>query len=147
MKIRNKTDFIIIHCAATKPSMDIGVKEIDQWHRRRGWLGCGYHYVIRRDGTIEVGRNWNEVGAHVRKFNNTSIGICLIGGMEEDTDEADVNYTPSQMDTLDVLTTTLTRMFPTASVVGHCDLDSHKTCPNFDVSDWWNQITTVVQSG
>ena len=139
MKTRNKTDFIVIHCAATKPSMDIGRKEIDQWHRRRGWLGIGYHYVIRRDGAIEVGRNWDAVGAHVRAFNNNSVGICLVGGLDEEG-EVDVNYTQPQFDTLDALTTTLTRMFPNASVVGHTDLDSRKTCPNFEVSEWWNQV-------
>ena len=53
----NKKKGIIIHCSATKPSMDIGVKEINEWHLQRGWSGIGYHYVIRRNGDLETGRD------------------------------------------------------------------------------------------
>jgi len=45
--------YITIHAAATTPSMDIGVKEIREWHLARGWRDVGYHFVIRRDGTLE----------------------------------------------------------------------------------------------
>ena len=53
---RKSTNYIVIHCSQTKPSMDIGAKEIDRWHRERGWLKIGYHKVIRRNGNIENGR-------------------------------------------------------------------------------------------
>ena len=43
---REQTKYIVIHCSATKPSMDIGAKEIDRWHRERGWLKIGYGKVI-----------------------------------------------------------------------------------------------------
>ena len=46
--MRKETKYIIIHCSATKPSMDIGFEEIDKWHRAKGWFGCGYHKIIRR---------------------------------------------------------------------------------------------------
>ena len=49
---RKSTDYFIIHCSATKPSMDIGFEEINRWHRERGWLSCGYHFIIRRNGRI-----------------------------------------------------------------------------------------------
>ena len=32
-----KINKIIIHCAATTPEMDVGVKEIRQWHLARGF--------------------------------------------------------------------------------------------------------------
>ena len=54
--MRKKTDYIFIHCSATKPSMDVDAKEIDRWHRARGFLKIGYHFVIKRDGTKEIGR-------------------------------------------------------------------------------------------
>ena len=53
---RKSTDYFIIHCSATKPSMDIGFEEINRWHKERGWLQCGYHFIIRRNGVIEDGR-------------------------------------------------------------------------------------------
>lgn len=44
---RKETNAIFVHCAATKPSQDIGVREIRQWHKEKGWLDIGYHFVIR----------------------------------------------------------------------------------------------------
>ena len=48
-----KINRIILHCSATRPTMDIGVEEITEWHKQRGFRTIGYHYVIRRD---EIGR-------------------------------------------------------------------------------------------
>jgi N-acetyl-anhydromuramyl-L-alanine amidase AmpD len=45
----------------------------------RGWTTIGYHYVVRRDGTVETGRPTTQQGAHVRGLNDCSIGICLSG--------------------------------------------------------------------
>ncbi|MDO5643861.1 MAG: N-acetylmuramoyl-L-alanine amidase [Paracoccus sp. (in: a-proteobacteria)] len=73
------------HYSATYPDQDIGVAEIREMHRKRGWRDVGYHYVIRRDGTIERGRPESKVGAHVAGHNATSIGICCIGGIERAT--------------------------------------------------------------
>ncbi len=139
MKIRERTDYIVVHCAQTKPSMDIGLREIDQWHKRRGWLGCGYHFVVRRSGQIELGRAIQQVGAHVKGFNHNSLGICLVGGMDEDGDY-DPNYEQKQWDSLDALVETLKNIYPNAAVVGHNDLDPHKACPVFGVKQWLNQI-------
>ena len=80
---RKETKYIIIHCTATKPSMDIGLEEVDSWHRARGFLSCGYHKIIRRDGTIEQGRADEEVGAHCRGRNHDSISVSMVGGVSE----------------------------------------------------------------
>ena len=87
---RKSTMYIVIHCSQTKPSMDIGAKEIDRWHRERGWLKIGYHKVITRKGEVQNGRGIDEIGAHVRDHNHHSIGICLVGGCtEEDVNKED----------------------------------------------------------
>ena len=129
--------FIVIHCAYTLPEMDIGVRDIDRWHRDRGWKSCGYHYVIRRDGRVENGRHENTMGAHVKGFNESSIGVCLVGG--KGRKGPDCNYTSQQWDELHRQITTLTRKHPDADVVGHRDLNSSKECPVFSVRDWWNE--------
>ena len=50
MEPRKSTDYIVIHCAATKASMDIGLTEIRKWHvQDNGWRDVGYHYIIRRN--------------------------------------------------------------------------------------------------
>ncbi len=76
---------IIVHCSATPESMDIGVKEIRDWHvNDNKWDDIGYHFVIRRDGTIECGRSIDKAGAHCKGHNAHSIGMCLVGGEDAD---------------------------------------------------------------
>jgi hypothetical protein len=127
-----KIDLIIIHCADTYPRMDIGVKEIDQWHKERGWKGVGYHYVIRRNGVIETGRPENEIGAHVTGHNRFSIGVCWVGGKGEDGLPQD-NRTESQKQSLRSLIHGLHSKYPDAIIAGHSDFNNNKDCPCFNV--------------
>lgn len=90
---------IIIHCSATKEGADFSIKDIDRWHRERGFKKVGYHYVIRLDGTIEEGRKENEVGAHCLGHNGRSIGICYIGGLDSEGKPKDTR-TPEQNEAL-----------------------------------------------
>lgn len=127
--------YIVIHAADTPASMDIGVDEIRQWHLRRGFFDVGYHYVIRRDGTIENGRPTDRPGAHARGFNHLSIGICMVGGGDGEN-----NYTDDQWDALGGLVTGLKVAHPDSEVLGHRDLPNvNKLCPSFDVRTWWQQ--------
>ena len=78
--MRYETNYIVIHCSATRPSQDIGVKEIDRWHRERGFIKVGYGTVIRRNGEIERGRDDDDVQAHCKGYNSVSTSVCLVGG-------------------------------------------------------------------
>lgn len=129
-----KIDQLIVHCAATKPSMDIGVEDIRHWHvDERGWDDVGYHYVIRRDGTIEPGRDVAVAGAHAYGHNAHSLGVCLVGGLSEDNQD-DCNFTMAQYFSLAALLETLLEHYPRAAVMGHRDLpNAGKACPCFDV--------------
>ena len=56
-----KIEKIILHCTDSPDHMNIGFKEINQWHKERGWLSksgisCGYHWIVKRNGKIEAGR-------------------------------------------------------------------------------------------
>lgn len=147
-------DHLIIHCSATKPSQDIGASDIDRWHRAQGWLGNGYHYVIRRNGLIESQatgsrcRPLDQAGAHVGDcgpgWNKRSIGICLVGGVDENN-RAEDNFTPEQYASLKALVEYLVRSFPGIKVMGHRDLIKltgapPKDCPCFSVSDWLKSV-------
>lgn len=129
---------LVIHCSATKGSMTkVDAKEIDRWHRMRGFLSIGYHYVIKRDGTVETGRPLETVGAHAAGHNTDSIGICLIGGVAEDGKTPEDNFTDKQWAALKGLLTDLLAQFPGAEVLGHKDLPRvAKACPSFDVRKW-----------
>jgi N-acetylmuramoyl-L-alanine amidase len=132
--------YLVVHCSATKPSMNIGAAEIDRWHRQKGWRKIGYHFVIKRDGTIEPGRGLTEIGAHAAGYNSVSIGICLVGGVsEQDVKKAENNFTIPQMESLHhLLSSLLDASFPKAKVLGHRDLPGvAKDCPSFDVQKWF----------
>ncbi len=130
--------YIVVHAADTKPSMDIGVKEIRKWHvSERGFSDIGYHFVIRRNGNIETGRPLDIPGAHVRGYNYTSWGICLVGGMTEHGTN-DCNFTKKQYVTLDIILSELLDKAPTAIAQGHRDFKGvTKTCPNFNVREFY----------
>lgn len=73
---RSKTTRIILHNADAKKC---SAQDIHRWHKERGWAGMGYHFLVRKDGTIERGRPENTVGAHATGCNSDSIGICFEG--------------------------------------------------------------------
>lgn len=131
-------DYLVVHCSATPSTMDIGAEEIRRWHRQKGWLDIGYHYVIRRDGTVETGRPETRPGAHARGYNERSLGVCLVGGVEADGKTPEANYTDDQMTALAVLLDLLEQSHEGAEVVGHRDLPGvSKACPCFDAPGWY----------
>lgn len=137
--MRKRTDFIVVHCSATPPSQDIGADEIREWHKARGWRDIGYHHVIRRNGKLEIGRPPMAVGAHARGYNAVSVGICLVGGVD-DEGKPEANFTRAQYARLEDLVRNMVRLYgPDVAVVGHRDLpDVSKACPSFCVPCWWN---------
>ncbi len=126
---------IVIHCSDTPAGRDIGADEIRKWHtEERGWSDIGYHYVVRLDGKIEYGRMVNVIGAHVKGFNTTSIGICYVGGM----DNVDTR-TPEQKSAIWDLVKALKHLHPGALVSGHRDFAGvDKYCPSFDALREYN---------
>lgn len=124
---------IIVHCSANRAGCALRLADIDRYHRSLGWKGCGYHYVIPTDGTLEEGRPEAEAGAHCRHHNRHSIGICYIGGLSADGTPTDTR-TEAQRATLRRLLASLHRRFPRALIVGHRDLDPLKACPCFDAA-------------
>ena len=79
LSIRSKTERIILHHAE---SSSCTVEDIDNWHKKNGWTCIGYHFFVKKDGTIYRGRQENSVGAHARGANSNSIGICFEGRYE-----------------------------------------------------------------
>lgn len=133
---------IVIHCSASKPSLDVGVTEIDQWHRKRGFLKIGYHYVIRRDGTVEKGRELTEPGAHAIGVNSKSIGICMVGGLDEKTGKPANNFTGAQWVSLESTVANMKKQFPkVTAIIGHRDIPGvKKDCPCFNVKQWAESV-------
>ena len=124
---------IVVHCSANRAGSALRLADIDRYHRSLGWKGCGYHYVVATDGTVEAGREEAEAGAHCRNHNRHSIGVCYIGGLSEEGRPEDTR-TDAQRTALRGLLETLHRRYPHALIVGHRDLDPRKACPCFDAA-------------
>lgn len=131
-------DMLIIHTTATKPSMDIGVAEIDDWHRQRGWSEIGYHAVIRRNGVIEQGRDISKIGAHAKGYNRKSIGVALVGGLDS-YGNPENNFTNAQWQSLKQYVQEFMQANPKGKVIGHNQVSS-KACPCFDVPSWLDRV-------
>lgn len=130
---------IIVHCSANRAGSALRMADIDSYHRSLGWIGCGYHYVIPTDGTIEPGRPEEMVGAHCKNHNRHSIGVCYIGGLSKDGKPADTR-TDAQRIALRNQLELLHRRYPDALIVGHRDLDPQKVCPCFDVANEYHDL-------
>lgn len=148
MNIMRKIDSIIIHCSATKVGQDFTAADIDRWHRERGFNGIGYHYVVCLDGRLERGRDISLMGAHCKGWNEHSIGICYIGGLDTNGHPADTR-TNAQKRVLYQLVMDLQKEYGILQVLGHRDTSPDlngdgvieadeyvKACPCFDVKEF-----------
>lgn len=117
---------IIVHCSDSPDKLDIGAKEIAEWHLQRGFKTIGYHFVVRRDGSIETGRPIDQVGAHVAGHNSDSIGICWVG-RDRPTAFQRESLIEQIWDLLDQF------HLQVSDVYGHKELNPGKSCPNLDM--------------
>ena len=130
---------LIIHCSAVMPFQTSSVEQINEWHLAKGWSnGCGCHYVIRRDGTIEKGRPDEMIGAHCLNHNRHSLGICYEGGLDANGNPADTR-TEAQKESMLNLLTELKKQHPNALIVGHSTF-SNKACPCFDAAKEYKDL-------
>lgn len=137
----NRITHVVLHYSATYEDDDVTAADIDKMHKARGWRGIGYHWFIRRDGTVEQGRPESQVGAHVGGQNSGKIGICCAGGLERETgpDVGVDNRTRAQIAAQIELIRDILKRHPGAEVVGHRDL-APTQCPGFDVRPWWAKV-------
>ena len=129
---------IIVHCTATREGKEYSVADIDRWHKDRGFRCVGYHYVVKLNGDVEVGRMEKEIGAHCLGHNNHSIGICYIGGLDANGKSKDTR-TPEQKESLLILLKELKKKYPKATIHGHREFAA-KDCPCFDAKTEYKDL-------
>lgn len=127
-----KIDDIIIHCTATAEGRDVSVADIRRWHKARGFVDVGYHYVVYLDGSVHEGRPLAQVGAHCRGHNAHSVGVCYVGGLAADGRTPKDTRTARQRVALEALVQLLRLNFPGAGVHGH-NTYAAKACPCYEV--------------
>ena len=128
---RQKTNYIVLHhAAASKCSAD----DIHRIHLNNGWAGIGYHFYVRKDGSIYRGRPIDTVGAQTYGYNSQSIGICFEGNFEQET------MTDAQLKAGREIVAYARNYYPNAKIVRHRDLNS-TACPgkNFPYASLVNE--------
>lgn len=142
-----KITLIVVHCTASRCTATLTPVALDAEHGRRGFIGCGYHYYITKNGTVHPMRDVTLIGAHAKGFNADSIGIAYEGGLDADGKPADTR-TPEQRQSLATLLRHLLIAYPhITAIVGHRDLSPDlngngtvepqewiKMCPCFNAS-------------
>lgn len=128
-----KINLIVLHCSATREDREYTPEQLERDHRARGFITAGYNYYIRRSGCLLYMRPLEQVPAHVKGFNQNSIGICYEGGLSRLGEPKDTR-TPEQKGTILALLHMLLIRFPGCRICGHCDLMSLKACPCFNAA-------------
>ena len=78
----NKPNKLVLHHAEASKCT---VQDIHSWHLNNGWSGIGYHYFIRKDGSVYRGRPDGAIGAHCQGSNTNTLGICFEGNYMKET--------------------------------------------------------------
>lgn len=139
-------NLIVIHCSATRENRDYTEHDLDVCHRQRGFDGPGYHFYVRKDGRIVRTRPIEKIGAHVKGYNKSSVGICYEGGLDAQGRTKDTR-TQKQKEAIRALQNDLLERFPGCKICGHRDLSPDrngngkiepeewiKECPCYDVN-------------
>lgn len=133
--------FVTIHCAATPRGRNVLAETISKWDQDK-FGQTSYHYVIELDGTVKQTLRHDQRGAHTGGANTGNIGICYVGGVENNKamTPADTR-TDAQKKAMAELVKKLRAEFPAVVVRGHRDWPGvKKACPSFDVATWLKSI-------
>lgn len=119
---------IFVHCSASDNPAHDNVATMDAWHKERGWSGVGYQYFIRKDGTLELGRDLEKIPAAQEHNNVGTIAICLHGLSVE-------KFTEAQFATLKGLCYQINEAYKhDVTFHGHCEVAA-KACPVYSYRD------------
>lgn len=129
----SKINKIILHHSGVEVLQNI--ETIHNYHLSKGWAGIGYHYYIRKDGSVYEGRAIDIVGAHCSNFNTDSIGICCEGNFDNET------MNDKQKEALKILVKYLYQKYNIKTIAGHRNFNK-TSCPgkNFPMQDVLNYI-------
>jgi N-acetylmuramoyl-L-alanine amidase len=132
--------YLVVHCTATPPEAKVE-NIVRYWKEQKGWKNPGYHYIIRRNGEIVQLLSEDLVANGVKNYNQPSIHISYIGGIDSNNKPFD-NRTQEQQRALYLKLRELAARYPLAEIKGHRDFPGvTKACPSFDVKAWLRNYT------
>lgn len=136
---RDETDMIVLHNTGAETDTDTDAESINDYHLSIGWSCIGYHFVIRKDGTIEKGRPEWAIGSHAYGENSHTIGIHLSGNFNL------ADPTDKQIESCAMLVAHLCEKYhipmDRAHVVGHREVNDDTDCPGDNLQALLNNGT------
>jgi proteasome lid subunit RPN8/RPN11 len=140
--IRRDVTEIVTHWTETHNNKDLSAADIELMD------SLPYHYVIRRDGTIQRG---SPVGIETNHTNTAhdqrSIAVAFVGGLNVPTQTLNsVDYksatslTRSQINSYEFILRAFYRFYPGGQVIGFNDVDSTRVEPGFDVRKYCKNV-------
>ena len=142
---RDITEFVT-HWTGTFTNQNTTARDVHSWHLDRGFSGCGYHYIILRDGKLQRGRPLNIRGAHSKAYghNKYSIGVAFAGGFNCPTGTPNPerflssdSFNIAQLSTYAMFVESFYTVWPGGQAWGHNDTtDQGKIDPGFDVQQY-----------
>jgi len=147
--IQREITEVVVHWTDTYSNANIGSEEINQTHFQLGLKGIGYHYVIRRDGSLQRGRPVNIQGQHaeINGHDKYSIGLAFVGGLNCSSETPNPteyrsaqSLTRAQMNTFQEFCRAFYLEFPGGQILGHNDIDETEVDPGFDVIEYCKSV-------
>jgi len=130
---------LVVHWTDTFSNKHLTAEDIHKTHIALDMDGIGYHYIIRRDGTLQRGRPVDLIGDHTAAFNNLTLSIAFVGGYtcptntnSPETFKSRESLTRAQFNTFDQFCNVFYAYIPGGQLVGHNDLEEVDD-PGFDV--------------
>ena len=113
------------------------VADCDKMHQDKGWESCGYNFLVHMDGKVESARGLEKIGAHVKGYNSTSVGIAFVmdGRKQLLTQQAVVSFRR--------LVRLIRSQYGWMPMVGHNDLAA-TICPSSHI---YGTVVTPDQNG
>lgn len=143
-KVDRNVERMIVHWTETNSNRNIGARDIEEYQKETSGLSSiGYHLVILRDGSIQRGRELERIGEHTPSYDDTSIGVVFVGGINAPSGTlspenfiSPLSLTRAQFNSFDHICRAFFHRFDGGTIVGHNDLDPLELDPGFDVIDY-----------
>lgn len=140
---------VVVHWTESHTDKNIGSEEINKYHLELDLNGIGYHYVIRRDGSLQRGRPVNIEGQHAPTNNHDlrSIAVVFVGGINVPSGTPNSenflsaqSLTRSQINTFDHFCRAFYAVFPGGQIIGHNEIDEDEIDPGFEVTNYVENV-------
>jgi hypothetical protein len=142
--IKREITEVIIHWTETRLDQDLSVEDLEKYALTSG-ANIPYHYLIRRNGTLQRGLDREETGEALKNGHEKyALQFAFVGGINtsqrsrasDEIYKTKDSFTAEQMKTFKTIVRILYESKPGIQILGHNDIDDTQVDPGFDVVDY-----------